>query len=128
MVGEGYRHGGSSSPVVVSPCRALVARFVSCLHADKIRIRSPIRAALAKTTETNLQSSSGARLGTRKVVRAEKDGGNDEVSAGRAVGNVVHAGALTLALVHDARNLMTSLRLLVARLGTCRTLGVRPWQ
>ena len=128
MVGEGYRHGGSSSPVVVSPCRALVARFVSCLHADKIRIRSPIRAALAKTTETNLQSSSGARLGARKVVRTEKGGGNDEVSAGRAVGNVAHTGALTLALVHDASNLMTSLRLLVARLGAWDARCDRPWQ
>ena len=73
-------------------------------------------------------SSSGARLGARKVVRAEKDRGSDEVSAGRAVGNVVHAGTLTLALVLDARNLMTSLRLLVALLGAWDARCDRPWQ
>ena len=98
------------------------------MHGDKIRIRSPIRAALAKTTETNLKSSFGARLGPRKVVRAEKDGGSDEVSAGRAVGNVAHTGALTLALVHDASNLMTSLRLLVPRLAAWDARCDRPWQ
>ena len=104
--------GKGTRPVVVSPCRALVARFVFCLHADKIRIRSLIRAALAKTTETNLTSSSGALLGPRKVVQAEKDRGSDEVSAGRTVGNLVHAGTLTLPLVYDARDLMTSLSLM----------------
>ena len=94
----------------------------------KIRIRSLIRAALSKTTETNLKSPSSARLGQRKVVQAEKDRGSDEVSAGRAVGNLVHAGALTLAIVLDARNLMTSLRLLVARPGAWDARCDRPWQ
>ena len=76
----------------------------------------------------NLKSSSGARLGPRKVVQVEKDGGSDEVSAGQAVGNLVHAGALTLALVLDARNLMTSLPLLVTRIGAWDARCDRPWQ
>ena len=43
-------------------------------------------------------------------------------------GTVAHTGALTLALVHDASNLMTSLRLLVARLGAWDARCDRPWQ
>ena len=83
------------------------------------------RQILPESLFTGLQSSSGAHLGARKVVRAEKDGGNDEVSA---VGNVAHTGALTLALVHDSSNLMTSLRLLVALLGAWDARCDRPWQ
>ena len=44
------------------------------------------------------------------------------------MGNVAHTGALTLALVHDASNLMTSLRLLVALLGAWDARCDRPWQ